>query len=308
MEFNRNVHYQLLAQHPNLPSVLIPPAWTLALFQLVEILHTGYVSQVYKAIDQRTKGLVAVKLYLLDKLDELSLHQVLREISIHASLQHDNIITLYAAFKEGNTLALVQEFADGGDLYRLMRKYKGKRLSERTAVRYVIGPFLRAVSYMHNHGIVHRDVKPENLLFSRDMCLKIADFGLAIDLNAEPAVTRLGTIDFMAPEVLKCPDKHSPSDNKDRTDVAYGPKVDAWAVGAMAYELLVGRPPFSGPSAVDKVRNILEADPLLPGWLSPDARDFVAQALTKSHSLRPSVHDLSQHKWVLDLLANPSSQ
>ena len=72
----------------------------------------------------------------------------------------------------------------------------------------------------------------------------LPDFGLAIDSTAERPVTRLGTLDYMAPEVLVCPDKELPEQNKGNRLLQYGPEVDAWGVGVLAYELIVGRPPF----------------------------------------------------------------
>lgn len=79
-----------------------------------------------------------------------------------------------------------------------------------------------------------RDIKPENLLFTADHKLKVADFGLAIDLREERAVTRAGTLDYMPPEILNCPFKSLPSDNKDQKHLHYGQRVDAWAVSAAA--------------------------------------------------------------------------
>ena len=140
-----------------------------------------------------------LKCYTLSAICELYQHQIYREVRLHAGLQHENVIKLYAAFKEGDRVVMVQEYADGGDLFSLLQKYGG-RLSEKAAVQMVLDPFLRVLQYLHTRSIVHRDIKPENILFTRaNMCLKLADFGLAIDLREERAVTRAGTLDYMAP-------------------------------------------------------------------------------------------------------------
>jgi aurora kinase len=97
-------------------------------------------------------------------------------------------------------------------------------------------------------NIAHRDIKPENILVTSSKTIKIADFGLAIDCAAERPVTRAGTLDYMAPETLVCPDKKHPEENKDKTTLVYGLGVDCWAVGVLAYELIVGRPPFQQES------------------------------------------------------------
>ncbi len=88
-------------------------------------------------------------------------------------------------------MILVQEYADGQDLFSMLHKYGG-RLSERLAVQLVLEPFLRVLQYLHSRAIIHRDIKPENILFNKASCLKLGDFGLAIDLREERAVTRAG--------------------------------------------------------------------------------------------------------------------
>ena len=140
-----------------------------------------------------------LKSYTLSAICELYQHQIFREVRLHASLQHENIVKLFAAFKEGDRVVMVQEYADGGDLFSLLQRHGG-RLSEKVAVQMVLEPFLRVLNYLHTRSIAHRDIKPENILFTKDAaCLKLADFGLAIDLREERAVTRAGTLDYMAP-------------------------------------------------------------------------------------------------------------
>lgn len=183
--------------------------------------------------------------------------QVYREVRVHSKLQHRNIISLYAVFQQGTDIVMVMEYAAGGDLYKLLHR-SGGRLPERQAVSMVLSPFLNALHFMHTQGIVHRDIKPENVLFTDDphRALKLADFGLAIDLNEERAVTRAGTLDYMAPEVLKCPPKNYPEENKQSAEFYYTKSVDSWAVGVFAYELVVGYPPFAANSQGEAVKRI----------------------------------------------------
>ncbi|KAI8467840.1 MAG: kinase-like domain-containing protein, partial [Monoraphidium minutum] len=192
---------------------------------------------------------------------------------------------------------MVQEFVDGGDLFSLLQKYGG-RLHERAAVSLVLEPFLRVLQYLHTRGIVHRDIKPENILFTAGMVLKLADFGLAIDLRQERAVTRAGTLDYMAPEVLDCPYKNKPDENKEKEHLHYGGTVDSWAVGVLAFELLVGAPPFHEPTRGAVEARIRSAAPEFPRTLTEDARGFISGALTKDPRVRPTVLQLLQHPWV----------
>ena len=122
--------------------------------------------------------------------------QVQREIRIHVELQHTNIIKLYAAFEDDANVYMVQELASDGDLFQQVKSGSGK-FSERRTAQSVILPFLDALSHIHKRGIIHRDIKPENILIGSRGTIKLADFGLAIDVNEERAVTRTGTLDYM---------------------------------------------------------------------------------------------------------------
>lgn len=171
---------------------------------------------------------------------------------------------------------------------------------------------------------------------------QVADFGLCIDTGVERPVTRLGTLDYMAPEVLLCPDKAlpevtttpvplplkgscvctplvpfhlsdpppihphqptltsplTPQDNKNLVDVAYAAEVDSWACGVLAYELLVGAPPFARNTREETYRSILSSEVRFPAWVSDEAQDWIRRSLEKDPSKRPSVMDLLKHPWV----------
>ncbi|KAG2436193.1 hypothetical protein HXX76_006505 [Chlamydomonas incerta] len=288
---------KLVSLSPQLPAAMQRKYWTLSDYNIIRKMYTGYASTVYQAMCKKSLEMVALKVYHMQNLCELNHYQVFREIRVHSSLQHQNIIHLIAAFQEGTDVVLVQEYAEGGDLYRLLHK-NGGRLSERQAVEMVLHPFLLALHYLHTRGIMHRDIKPENVLFTEHRVLKLADFGLAIDLTEERAVTRAGTLDYMAPEVLRCPPKNLPQENKNNPYLHYNNSVDAWAVGVFAYELIVGFPPFAGETQLDSVDRIMHSVPEFPAKISEFAKDFICQCLRKHPGDRPTVMELLHHPWV----------
>jgi serine/threonine protein kinase len=99
---------------------------------------------------------------------------------------------------------------------------------------------------------------------------------------------------------MVCPDKRAPDENKEATQYTYTAKIDAWACGVLAYELLIGCPPFGMSTREGSVKAILYAPPRIPQWLPPAAADFINWALTKKASRRPSVSHLLQHAWIVE--------
>ncbi|MEW5299405.1 MAG: hypothetical protein WDW36_002424 [Sanguina aurantia] len=268
--------------------------WNLADYHIGDKLYTGYASKVYKAVCKRSSETVVLKIYTLAAVCDLYKFQIYREVRLHGNTCHENIVHLYAAFQEGDQVVLVQEYADGADLFHLLHKYGG-RLSERLAVQMVLDPFLRVLHHLHTNAIVHRDIKPENIMFTKEMGLKLGDFGLAIDLREERAVTRAGTLDYMAPEVLKCPFKSRPDENKLDARLHYSNRVDAWAVGVLTYELLVGFPPFFDQSRTGTEKRILTSTPVFPATLSEAAKSFICHALQKDAINRPTTLEMLHH-------------
>ncbi|KAG2449847.1 hypothetical protein HYH02_005370 [Chlamydomonas schloesseri] len=288
----------ILAVSSALPHRMRRPRWSLDDYQLLKQLHRGYASDVYQARCKVSGEMVALKVYKLAEQGDIQRMQLYREIKLHAGLRHSNVVQYYACFLEQNRVVLVTEFCTGGDLLRIMYKCGG-RLFERQAVNMVLQPFLTALHYLHTQGIVHRDIKPENVLFAEGKILKLADFGLAINLKEERANTRAGTLDYMAPEVLRCPTKKTPDENKENPQSAhYHTSVDAWAVGVFAYELIVGAPPFKAAQMIDTARNIIHANVSFPDTVSDLARDFISRALHKDCNERLTVLDMLHHPWI----------
>ena len=157
--------------------------------------------------------------------------------------------------------------------------------------------------------------QPANVLFTTDWRLLVADFGVSINLHHERAVTRAGTEGYMAPEVERCPLKAEPQENKDKPQLAYSTAVDIWAVGCMAYELMVGFPPAiapqrqhapagAGPTGAQNadggpgcgVHTQLSVQ--FPATVPQDARDFICAAVAPDPRTRPTAAQLLASAWL----------
>ncbi|GIL58375.1 hypothetical protein Vafri_13438 [Volvox africanus] len=304
----------LLALNPAVPGPMRRRSWCLEDYQVIKRLYKGSSASVYKATCLRSGLSVALKVYFLTRVPRNVVHMIKREIELHHQLTHPNVIQLYAAFLDGDRIVLVQEYAARGDLFHLLRQIGG-RMTETQVSDVVMRPFLDALTYLHSHGICHRDIKPENILFNDQWVLKIADFGVSINLNDERAVTRAGTIDYMAPEVTRCPLKAEPNENKDNVSLAYTSAVDIWAAGVLSYELLVGFTPMVAPPqgtaasaklsskpncAVSQFLSISASTRTLhfPAALSQASRDFILAALSENPGDRPTAKELLRHPWL----------
>ncbi|KAI8468632.1 MAG: kinase-like domain-containing protein [Monoraphidium minutum] len=287
-------------------------SWSIDQFVVAKKLGGGYASTVHLAVCKATGIQVAVKVYHRCKLSQLNHYQlsqlnpyqVKREIRIHSELDHPNVLRLYAAFEDEVGVYLVTEYASRGDVFGELDR-RGGTMSEGEAVRQVLRPFMAALRYLHGLNIIHRDIKPENLLMDAAGELKVADFGLSIDITCERPVTRVGTLDYMAPEVVVCPDKCQPGDGRGRAALHYTHLVDAWAVGVLAFELTVGRAPFDAGSKRATIDQILGGAPAFPAWLGEQARHFIQWSLTKDAASRPDVPQLAYHPWVTSHAAPP---
>lgn len=294
--------------------------WSLKDFSPEVLLHKGYAGVVLKALCLKNREEVVLKCYQFSELDELTKYQVQREASLHAGVLHPNIIGLNVVFQDKDFLVMVLEYAANGDVNKLATKEGGK-LDESTTAEKIVVPLLQVLQYLHNRGIVHRDIKPGNILFNKHGTLKLCDFGVAIDLEEECAVTCAGTRSYMAPEVQRCPPKLLPSDNKTRRELHYGCEVDLWSMGVLVYRLLLGELPSdlakktvtwlrqyrvllkAGGSQAQPPKSMTprpEVPLVFPcaAAISEEAKDFIRVVLCGDPSERPSAAELLQHPWL----------
>src|SRR5688572_5564219 len=198
------------------------------------------MGQVYKAVHQMMGRICAVKILPLEKSTPDSVNHFVREVRTHAQLDHPNLVRAYDAGRDGDVPYLVTEFVPGTDLRRLIRS-RG-RLSQQQAAS-VIMQAARGLEYAHQRGLIHRDVKPGNILVTPDGIAKVSDLGLAgfiHGLEDDPRAGKIvGTADYLAPEQIRTPNEI--------THVS-----DIYSLGCTLYYAVSGKVPFPGGTARDK--------------------------------------------------------
>lgn len=146
-----------------------------------------------------------------------------------------------------------------------------------------------ALQYCHTKHVIHRDIKPENLLLGYKGDIKLSDFGWSVHAPGSRRTTLCGTLDYLPPEMIE---------NKDHDHT-----VDIWALGVLAYEFLVGSPPFEAEGNSETYRRIVKVDLKFPTHIPPDARDFISKLLKKDPKLRLPLEKVKTHPWIIRNLA-----
>jgi eukaryotic-like serine/threonine-protein kinase len=258
------------------PSVRKRPdaGWpTIPGYEILQRLGEGGMGVVYKARQLGLKRLVALKMIRggsQARADHLSRFRV--EAEAVARLRHPNIIQIYDIGEATGLPFVALELLDGGGLDD---RLAGDPQPGRTAAEIVV-TLARAIHVAHQAGIIHRDLKPTNVLYSWDGVPKITDFGLAKRIDTDDGHTQTGQImgspSYMAPEQARGETKQ------------IGPAADVYALGAILYEALTGRPPFKGETPMETVRQVIENDPVTPSRLVPRLpRDLETICLKSLH-------------------------
>eukprot|EP00899_Mesostigma_viride_P013542 jgi/Mesvir1/22189/Mv18789-RA.1 len=283
----------------------------MAEFSKLTEIGRGQLSTVWSATCTDTSLVFAVKRYnkpamLASPLWSALKQNVQREVALLTALRGTpSVCHLYGTFEDAEGAYLVQEYCPGGDLLHVLTDFEG-RVPEKVFVPLVLAPLLKCLQHMHDKGIMHRDLKPENIFVDRSGHPRLGDFGLGISFLEEDATDQVGTLDYMAPEVLLHAAHRSAAAAGGSTHAhrppKYTHKVDTWAVGILAYEMLTGAPPFEVGSDSDTARLIMWTDvPINGTWpehLSLEAVSFIMWALRKVPDSRPSAHEMLGHPWV----------
>jgi eukaryotic-like serine/threonine-protein kinase len=227
-------------------------------YEIEAVLGHGGMGVVYKARQLRLQRLVALKMLLAGPYARpKELERFLREAKAVAGLRHPNIVQIYEVGDVDGRPYFTMEFVEGGSL---AQKVHGKPQPARDAAA-LVATLAHAIQAAHQGGIVHRDLKPGNVLLTADGTPKVTDFGLARRLEGGDGLTLsgvpLGTPSYMAPEQA-CGHRDT-----------IGPAADVYALGAILYEMLTGRPPFRGETAAETLQQVVADEPVSPARLNP---------------------------------------
>uniref|UniRef100_A0A6Q2Y6J4 non-specific serine/threonine protein kinase n=1 Tax=Esox lucius TaxID=8010 RepID=A0A6Q2Y6J4_ESOLU len=277
-------------------SALRDPA---GIFELVELVGNGTYGQVYKGRHVKTGQLAAIKVMDVTGDEE---EEIKAEINMLKKYSHHrNIATYYGAFIKKNPpgaddqLWLVMEFCGAGSVTDLIKNTKGNSLKEEWTA-YICREILRGLTHLHQHKVIHRDIKGQNVLLTENAEVKLVDFGVSaqLDRTVGRRNTFIGTPYWMAPEVIAC---------DENPEATYDFKSDLWSLGITAIEMAEGAPPLCDMHPM-RALFLIPRNPaprLKSKKWSKKFQSFIESCLVKSHGQRPSTEQLLKHPFIREL-------
>ncbi|KAF2436478.1 kinase-like protein [Tothia fuscella] len=289
---------QVVAERLSRKGLDVPP------YEFQELIGKGSYGRVYKSKNRNNQQICAVKIIEVDEQDynaditakDDSLKEFIRETSILQALKDNNaqnVNIIFDAFSVDTQLWIVSEYCPGGSLTTLMKATPRPGLDE----QFII-PIARevavALKYVHDAGIIHRDIKCANILVTEDGRIQLCDFGISgvMEHTTSKRSTIVGTPHWMAPELVSLLGIES-------SDVRYGTEIDCWAFGCAVYEMSTGHPPNARVRAENLGVTLHSHAPRLEDEkYSPDLQDFAAFCLETTPDKRPTSEQIMQHAYI----------
>ncbi|KAE8147123.1 cytokinesis protein sepH [Aspergillus avenaceus] len=243
-------------------------------YQLGDCLGKGAFGSVYRALNWNTGETVAVKQIKLADLPKSELRVIM----------HPNIVKYHGFVKSAETLNIILEYCENGSLHSIAKNFG--RFPENLVGLYM-SQVLYGLLYLHEQGVIHRDIKGANILTTKEGLVKLADFGVASRTTGLNEASVVGTPYWMAPEVIELSGATTAS--------------DIWSLGCTVIELLEGKPPYHSLQPMPALFRIVNDDhPPLPQGASPAVKDFLMQCFQKDPNLRVSAKKLLKHPWIVN--------
>ncbi|NWQ99126.1 STK36 kinase, partial [Paradoxornis webbianus] len=251
-------------------------------YHVLEMIGEGSFGRVYKGRRKHSAQVVALKFIPKVGRSEKELKNLQREIEIVRDLHHPNIIQMLDSFETAKEVVVVTDYAEG-ELFQILED--DGRLPE-DQVQTIAAQLISALYYLHSHRILHRDMKPQNILLGKDGVVKLCDFGFARAMSIHTMVLTSikGTPLYMSPELVE--------------ERPYDHTADLWSVGCILYELFVGTPPFYTNSIFQLVSLIIKDPVKWPMTMSPVFKSFLQGLLMKDPHQRLSWPELLSHPFI----------
>lgn len=257
-------------------------------YQLGDCLGKGAFGAVYRALNWNTGETVAVKQIKLADLPKSELRVIMLEIDLLKNLDHPNIVKYHGFVKTPETLNIILEYCENGSLHTIAKNFG--RFPENLVALYM-SQVLQGLLYLHEQGVIHRDIKGANILTTKQGLVKLADFGVASRTTGLHESSVVGTPYWMAPEVIELTGATTSS--------------DIWSLGCTVIELLDGKPPYHNLQPMQALFRIVNDDhPPLPQSASPLVVDFLGQCFLKDPNFRVSAKKLLKHPWIVNARRN----
>lgn len=246
-------------------------------YEIIERIGVGGMAIVYKAKDLLLNRIVTIKV-LREQFasDDDFVRRFRREAQSAASLSHPNIVSIYDVGKDGDTEYIVMEYVEGQNLKELIRNYAP--LSSEQSINLAM-QIAQAIRHAHEHNIIHRDIKPHNILVTADGRLKVTDFGIARAVSAATMTHTgdiVGSVHYLSPEQAK--------------GVQTNEQSDLYSLGIILYELLTGKVPYDGETPIAIALKHLQEQPVPPSKLNPrisqELESIILRAIAKSPEQR----------------------
>ncbi|XP_048847612.1 serine/threonine-protein kinase PLK3-like [Brienomyrus brachyistius] len=260
------------------PEIVFDPG-NLRFYRRLQLLGEGGFAKCFQMMDILSGEIFAVKVIPIKH--SAGIKESLREVEILKTLQHHHVVNYSHHLEDDRFLYIFMELCSRGSMLDVLQ---ARQLLRTPEVRYYMRQLIGALKYMHGEGILHRDLKLENILLTEKMELKLADFGLATKLQPMESRQKFfcGTREYAAPEVWQME--------------GHGPESDVWALGCIMYTMLVGAYPFYGDT--EEIRqSVTQAEYILPKTLSSSARKLISWILQRNPQDRPTLDQILSHKF-----------
>lgn len=260
--------------------------YSISEFQITKNMGSGAFSTVYEALHIASQHLYAIKMINLKKINSMDHINILKEIEVHSSLKHKNIIKLYDYFLEDNIVYYVLELCKKGNLFKYLNR-KGQLL-ESEVIKF-FKQTCEAIEYMHSLNFINRDIKPENIVLDDNYNVKLCDFGWSCHMNDEKhRQSRAGTYAYMSPECLI-------GSYQDK-------KSDVWSLGILLYELFYNKEPYTGISWSDQLRKIRQTPiDFNKRRICSKAKMMITHMIQQDKNKRPTVREILESSFLKEL-------